>query len=273
MKKIFISGASGYIGRNISRYLSKKNYKIFCLTTKKRYKLKNSKWIEGKLNGNYEEYLKKSDLLIHCAAAGVYKKKDKKELNKVNNYDSIKFLKMAYKSNCRNWIILGSSYEYGYVKNKALSVFKSKLKPVDSYGVSKVNFYKNLKKLNLKRDCKILYLRVFHVYGGDEPRTRMYPSLLRAIKYNQNFKMTNGKEIRDFIGINEAVKKIYKGIKMFKKKNFFITKHLGSGKKVSIKNFANKIWKEHKARGKILFGLIKKQNKYHSLYSDKKSLI
>ena len=85
--------------------------------------------------------------------------------------------------------------------------------------------------------------------------------------------MTNGKEIRDFIGINEAVKKIYKGIKMFKKKNFFITKHLGSGKKVSIKNFANKIWKEHKARGKILFGLIKKQNKYHSLYSDKKSLI
>ena len=75
MKKIFISGASGYIGRNISRYLSKKNYKIFCLTTKKRYKLKNSKWIEGKLNGNYEEYLKKSDLLIHCAAAGGYKKK------------------------------------------------------------------------------------------------------------------------------------------------------------------------------------------------------
>ncbi len=250
MKKIFISGASGYIGRNISRYLSQKNYKIFCLTTKKRYYFKNSKWIEGKLNGNYEEYLKKSDLLIHCAAAGVYKKKNKKELNKVNNHDSIKFLKMAYKSNCRNWIILGSSYEYGYVKNKSLSVFNSKLKPVDSYGVSKVNFYKNLKKLNFKKDCKILYLRVFHVYGGDEPKTRMYPSLLKAIRYNQNFKMTDGKEIRDFIEINQAVKKIYRGIKMFKKKSFFITKHVGSGKKESIMSFANKIWKQHGAKKK-----------------------
>ena len=273
MKKIFISGASGYIGRNLLRYLSKKDFKIFCLTTKKRYNVKNSKWIVGKLNGNYKKYLKESDLLIHCAAAGVYKKTNKKELNKVNNHDSIKFLRMAYKSNCRNWIILGSSYEYGYVKNKALSALSSKLKPVDSYGISKVNFYKNLKKLNFKKNCKILYLRVFHVYGGDEPKTRMYPSLLKSIKYNQNFKMTDGKEIRDFININQAVKKIYKGIKMFKKKSLFITKHVRSGKKMSIMNFAKKIWKQNNAKGEILFGLIKKQNNYHSLYSDKKSLI
>ena len=85
--------------------------------------------------------------------------------------------------------------------------------------------------------------------------------------------MTDGKEIRDFIEINQAVKKIYRGIKMFKKKSFFITKHVGSGKKESIMSFANKIWKQHGAKKKILFGQIKKQNKYHSLYSDKKSLI
>ena len=36
MKKIFISGASGYIGSNLATLLSKKGYRIICLTKKKK---------------------------------------------------------------------------------------------------------------------------------------------------------------------------------------------------------------------------------------------
>ena len=92
MKKIFITGAGGYIGGNLATFLSKKKYQITCLTTKKKYKLSNTKWIVGKLNGNYQKYLKQCDLLIHCAASGVNKKESGKTLNKVNYFDSLKFL-------------------------------------------------------------------------------------------------------------------------------------------------------------------------------------
>ena len=64
MKKIFISGAGGYIGSNLATFLSKKNYYLFCLTTKKKIRLKNTKWIVGKMSHNCAKYLKKSDLLI-----------------------------------------------------------------------------------------------------------------------------------------------------------------------------------------------------------------
>ena len=79
MKKIFISGAGGYIGSNLVYFLSKKNYKIICLTTGKKYKLPNTKWIVGRLDGNYSEYLKNVDLVIHCAASGVYRKESEKK--------------------------------------------------------------------------------------------------------------------------------------------------------------------------------------------------
>ena len=273
MKKIFITGAGGYIGGNLATFLSRKKYQIYCLTTKKKNKLSNTKWIVGKLNGNYHKYLKQCDLLIHCAAAGVHKRESKKLLNKVNNLDSLKFLKNAYKANCKNWIILGSSFEYGYSKNKPFSSTKTKLKPIDNYGKSKVKFFKNLKKLKFLNDCKILYLRVFQVYGGNESKLRMYPSLLDAAKKNKNFKMTQGQEIRDFIHIKETMKKIYSSIKIFKKNNFFMIKNLATGKGLKVKNFALRLWKEKKAKKRILFGALKKNSGYQAMYSDTKSLL
>ena len=82
MKKIFITGAGGYIGGNLATFLSKKKYQIYCLTTRKKYKLPNTKWLVGRLDGNYTEHLKNVDLVIHCAASGVYRKEEKKKFTK-----------------------------------------------------------------------------------------------------------------------------------------------------------------------------------------------
>ena len=272
MKKIFITGASGYVGSNVAHVLSKKN-KLFCLTNKKQKTKANIKWIVGTLSSNLNEYLKKSDFLIHCAASGVYKKTSKKKIIKTNRTDSINFLKKAYGLGCRKWILLGTSGEYGFIKNKPMSVYNTKLKPVTIYGKSKADFFNDLKKLNFIDNCQILYLRIFHVYGGNEPPTRMYSGLLNASKSNIDFKMTKGDEIRDFIHINKVAQKIKYSLKLFKNKNFFTVKHLASGKKTSVKKFALHKWKLLKSKKKILFGKSSKKKIYHTMYSDKKSLL
>ena len=43
MKKIFITGAGGYIGSNLAKFLSKKNIETVCLTTKKKIRIKKLK--------------------------------------------------------------------------------------------------------------------------------------------------------------------------------------------------------------------------------------
>lgn len=271
MKKILITGASGYLGRNLSKYLKKKKFKVYIISKKK---ISGTIHLGKSLKKNNIKKINKFDLIIHCAAKGVYKNENKKILHKVNFTESINFFKKLYKNQNYRWIFIGTSSEYGYIKNKASSVNNTKLKPIDEYGKSKVRFYLKIKKMKLKENFQILYLRLFHVYGGDEPKTRLYPSLLEAIKSKKNFKMTDGSENRDFIKINTVLNKINKSLAYFNKKdNFFITKHIANGKKTSVKNFANQLWKKHKSKQKIIYNAISKKNGYHSMYSDKASLI
>jgi nucleoside-diphosphate-sugar epimerase len=272
--KIFITGGNGYVGSNLIFYLSKKNYQITTLVKKKpKKKIANVKYIVGKLNNNYKEYLKNTDLIIHCAAAGVYKNTSKKKIFKVNYEDSVKFFNIAYNQMCRNWIVLGTSSEYGYVEDKSLSSKKSPLNPINDYGKSKVKFFKFINKKKFKANCKILYLRLFHVYGANERKGRLYRDLIDCIKKNKNFKMTSGEEIRDFICIKKVINKIYKSFSLFKTKKLFLVKHIASGTKTKVRDFAEYHWKKNNCKKKILVGKLKRKNIYNSMYSDKLSII
>jgi UDP-glucose 4-epimerase len=274
MKKILITGGAGFIGNALTLFLSKKNYQITCLVSKKNQpKLKNVKYIYGKIEDNFDEELKTIDLIIHCAAAGVYKKEKKGKIFKINCYDSLNFFKRAYKVGCRNWIILGTSGEYGFVKDKPMSLKNTKLKPLDTYGRSKTRFFKLLSKLKIIKECKVLYLRIFHPYGEKEPSGRLYSDLLAAAKDNKEFTMTEGEEVRDFIHIDIVVKKIQSGFRFFKNKNFFLVKHVALGKKIKVKEFVKYHWKKNKAKKKIIFGKLKRKIKYHTMYSDKASIL
>ena len=230
-------------------------------------------WIKGNLLGNYQKYLKDTDLIIHCAASGVYEKEKEKKIYKVNYYDSFKFLKNAFNAGCRNWIILGSSGEYGFLKNKPMSAKYTKLRPINAYGKSKVLLFKALFNSKIKKKCKILYLRIFNVYGINEPKKRLYRSLIEAIKKKKDFKMTNGEEIRDFVNIDYVTNKIYKSLKLFNQIFFFKVKHIAKGKPTKVKEFANYHWNKNKAKKKILFGANIKGNEYHTMFSDKDSLL
>ncbi len=89
MTKIFLTGGSGYLGKQIINEFAKSKFEgeIYCLLrAPDKVSLPDNHFIpiKGDLGdiSSYEEYLKKSDLILHCAAiTGKSKKEDYERVN------------------------------------------------------------------------------------------------------------------------------------------------------------------------------------------------
>ncbi len=271
--KIFLTGGSGFVGKKFIKEALKAGHVIYAITRKNKKKKKNLIWLKGDLDKDWSRYLKKSKVLVHMAAVGVNKHIDLEEAINANILKPYKLLINAINSKCFNWIIIGSASEYGkQAKLKKSLSNKTKELPETNYEVTKNLFTKLSIFLSRKYKINCRIMRLFNVYGEGEKQRRLWQSLKTAAKLNKDFKMSDGKEIRDFISVNEVAKVILNAMNFkIKNKSFPQIWHVASGKPVSVKSFAIKNWKKYKAKGRILFGKIKIKSKKNYI-SDKKSI-
>ena len=112
-----------------------------------------------------------------------------------------------------------------------------------------------------KNKIKCRVLRLFQIYGKNENKKRLWPSLINASKKNKNFKMSLGHQINDFSHVDELCKTLLQTLNFSNKnKSFPQLWDVASGKNQSVKSFANRIWKKRKSKGKLLFGKIRLNN-------------
>ena len=89
--KILITGATGFIGGRLSKFLKKKKLKIIQASRKKNSN--NLVYINWSSNNNLENLCKNIDIIINCAGFDVYKSKIKSKsilANSVNPYNLFK---------------------------------------------------------------------------------------------------------------------------------------------------------------------------------------
>ena len=255
---LFITGGSGFVGTNLlleSNFL-KKSKKMYCLTRKKNIKDVNKKiiWINGNLNSNLTKYFKKSDCLLHMAAHSANRPYDNLyNCFKWNCLSSMNLIERAFNEGIKKFIIIGTYHEYGFAgqlhKNKKTSTTSFCL-PLSTFALSKSFFFQTIFSWSLGKDVSIKYLRLPHVFGEGELKTRLWPQikenkLKKIVINNPNF-MTN------FINIKKLTKKLNNYID-FKniKKNFFEIKNV-LDKDMSLYNFAIKEKKSLNSKVKII---------------------
>jgi nucleoside-diphosphate-sugar epimerase len=106
-----------------------------------------------------------------------------------------------------------------------------------------------------KRECAIL--RPFHVYGEGEDATRFWPSLRTAALEGQDYPMTQGEQVRDFVAVEDvAARFLDVAINSNLKPGNPEIHNIGSGKPQTLRAFAEQWWNKWEARGKLLFGAI-----------------
>jgi nucleoside-diphosphate-sugar epimerase len=272
--KILLTGATGFIGKKFLSLASKKGFHIFAISRKKmKKKIKNVEWLKGEIDDNWGRYLSKVDVVVHLASSGVIKNK-KENYENILNFNVIKslnFVLNAIENNCRKFLIASTSSEYfndGESNTHKLSV-TSKRKSSSAYSLSKIIFTNILQIISKKTYCNFRILRIFPTYGKDEHKKRLYPMLKNYAQKNKNFHIKNPNEYRDFTKVDYVAKVLIDACEFKNNKKFEIF-HVSSLNTLSVKEFAKRIWRKYKSKGKLTFNVNAKIFKRH--ISSKKSI-
>ncbi len=277
-KKILITGGTGFIGYHLAKKCLSLNWSVTSLSTNKplkkrrlnkvKYKIcdiSKKKELFKKLDNNYNYVVNLAGFVDHSNK----RKTIKSHYNGCKNLSSI-FLK----SKLEKFIQIGSSVEYGKINSPQTENNKNNQKTYSAYGKAKLLSTKFLLNLKKKYDFPATIIRFYLIYGPYQDENRVVPiTILNAIKDNE-FNCSDGKQLRDFLHVDDAVRAIIKSLKNKKVSGEII--NIGSGKPLKIKNIILRICKLV-GFGKPKFGRIKFRKDeimslYPSIYKAKKLL-
>ena len=266
-KKILIVGGTGFIGYYLAKKCLSKKWTVVSFSKnypKKIRFLNNVNYLTGDLSV-------KNDLKIinqtfdYVVNLGGYV--DHK--NKVKTYNShFKGCKnisnFLLNKNIKSFIQLGSSGEYGSVNSPQKE--SSEGSPKSIYTKAKFLATKHLIKLFNKKNFPVTVLRLYQAYGPKQDINRFIPIVIEACMYNKNFDCSDGKQLRDFIHVEDVVNAILKSLKSSKAKGEII--NIGTGKPQKIKDVINFLVKRLEG-GKPNFGKIKlRKDEISKIYPD-----
>ena len=236
MKKILITGATGFIGSHLIPELSQ-NHKIVGISKNKIKSFKN--FTSSSLDITKSNLRIKNDYsdIIHMAA---YSDVAYCNLNPVKCYEfnvksTQKMLEIARK-NDSSFVFLSSSHVYGNPKKQPI-LENSLCNPSTHYASSKRMSEILCETYSKTYGLNIRIARIFSVYGPNSPKSNLIFNIVNQIINNPKIILGNISPKRDFIFISDVIDGLVK-ITNSKKKKFEIY-NLGSGKSISIKNLVH----------------------------------
>ena len=256
--KLLVTGASGFIAQSFIKYSLNKNIKITAISRRKnKISRKNLKWIVGKFSKIDLKKVGKIDVLIHFASEGT-KTNERNNLRKnfqVNVFDSKELILKAIKNNCKKFMIISSSSEFGKININTNGVKRNDFKfPNDSYGLSKLVFNNIARNYSKKYNCKFRIMRLFPVYGEGENQDRLYSTIKKCAKEDKDLFLKNPFEIRDFNHIDFVVRNLFDALNFDKKKfKYHQTYHVSESNRLTIFEFSKNLWKKFNCSGKIIY--------------------
>jgi nucleoside-diphosphate-sugar epimerase len=244
MKRVLLTGASGFIGRYAIPALIARGYEVHCICRSgKPDSIANEKnviWHQGNL-------LQKNDIsdllhavsptdLLHLAwdvTPGSY-------LESIYNFDwvvsSLHLLKEFAESGGTRAVCAGTCFEYdlryGYCIENLTPIF-----PTTYYGSCKHLFQSIGERYAVKKGFNFAWGRIFFLYGPYENPTRLVPSVIQSLLKNEPAKLTHGNQIRDFLHVVD-VADAFAAILDSEVSGII---NIGSGKPVSIRDLVMQI--------------------------------
>ena len=263
MNKLLVIGGTGFIGYHLSKKAQSKGWEVTSISLgipKIKRRIKRVKYIKLDITKKNQIQKKLLDNFTYVVNLGghtsnINKKKYQKKIYDSHFKGSINLMNFFLNKNIKNFIQVGSSAEYGLTSSPQKE--DDKCKPANTYGIAKLGATNYLLKLAKSKNFKGNVLRFFQVYGPRQGKTRVVPQILYSCYKNKIFPTSDGKQIRDFCYIDDAIKSIFKILN--NKQVHGQIFNIGFGNGISIKTLINEIQKITKS-GTPVYGKFKERS-------------
>jgi nucleoside-diphosphate-sugar epimerase len=218
MKKVLVTGATGFIGNYVLHELLKQQYHVIA-TSASPEKAKSRDWYE-KVEyipldlknlfpaDNYYQYFNKPDLLIHLAWEGLpnYKAAFHEEENLPRHFA---FLKNLVVHGLRDISVTGTCFEYG-LHEGCLSEDRPS-DPSNPYARAKNSLRLMLEELAKNEPFRLKWVRLFYMYGKGQSPNSLLSQLQSALdRGDTEFNMSPGDQLRDYLPVETVARYIVK---------------------------------------------------------------
>lgn len=213
-EKVFITGATGFVGSNLARRYLGQGAEVYVNIRKT-----SDTWrIDDILRDvnivplditDFEKLrssLKKirPGFILHTAAyGGSAAQEDPEKIIASNIAGTLNILRSCRDINVDLLVNTGSSSEYG-MKNSPMKE-SDLLEPVTGYGVSKASATLYCQTYARAEKIPVITLRLFSPYGRYEQKSRLIPSVILSALQKKSPKISSRQFVRDFIYLDDVL--------------------------------------------------------------------
>ena len=249
--KVLVTGAGGYIGRHVVKYLLDDNMEVIANDFNderldKRAIINTTNIFEV---DNPYKVLGEPDVCIHLAWKDGFVHNSNAHMEYLS--DHYKFIDKMLSSGLKQIVVMGSMHEVGYYEGAIDE--NTPCNPLSLYGIAKDSLRRSSKMLAEKYGALWQWIRAYYIFGDDKYASSIFAKLQQAASDGKKtFPFTTGKNKYDFIHIEKLAEMISQ-VALQKEVTGVI--NCCSGKPVSLAELVEWYIKENKLDIKLEYGV------------------
>jgi len=213
MNKLLVTGATGFIGKSVFRFLPETLYEIHGVTSRRIADIEPS--VDNQIIWHEADLLNDKSVsaliqrvqpthLLHLAwdvTPGLY-------WNAPSNLQwvqsSLHLVQEFAEQGGKRAVMAGTCTEYDWSQGQYCVEGQTPCVPHTLYGCSKFALQTLLSKYAEKIGLSAAWGRIFFLYGPGEYEARLVPSVIRSLLQGQIARCSHGRQIRDFLHVEDV---------------------------------------------------------------------
>lgn len=261
-RHVFLTGGTGFIGRHVLASLLEAGHRVTVLRHPADAPASvhpRLVWLSRAMDQLAPADLAGADVLMHLASPGVPPQQaDWQTLFYWNVTVLLQLLDTARAAGVKRSVLAGTFAEYG----RSADAFdfipaSAPLAPAYGYAASKAAGFQAAHAHAIEHAMELCYLRIFSVFGEGQYAGNFWPALRLAASQGLDFSMTPGAQVRDYVPV-ETVARAFRHAAERRdvEAGRPWVRNVGSGRPVSMQDFAQHWWCVWKASGRLLVGAL-----------------